>query len=124
MSAEQNLVEIKDLHFSYAQNAVLRGVNLAIPRGKVVAILGASGCGKTTLLRHIGGQLTPASGSVKVAGKTVHDLDNEALYALRRQMGMMFQAGGLFSDLSVFENLAFPMREHTDLSESMIRDLV
>ena len=124
LSAEQNLVEIKDLHFSYGQNAVLKGINLAIPRGKVVAILGASGCGKTTLLRHIGGQLTPVSGSVKVAGKTVHELDNEALYALRRQMGMMFQAGGLFSDLSVFENLAFPMREHTDLSESMIRDLV
>ena len=123
MSAE-NLVEINNLQFSYNHNAVLKGINLAIPRGKVVAILGASGCGKTTLLRHIGGQLTPKSGSVKVDGKVVHELDDEALYKLRRQMGMMFQAGGLFSDLSVFENLAFPMREHTDLSESMIRDLV
>lgn len=122
--AAENLVEIDNLHFSYNHNAVLKGINLAIPRGKVVAILGASGCGKTTLLRHIGGQLTPKSGSVKVDGKVVHELDDEALYKLRRQMGMMFQAGGLFSDLSVFENLAFPMREHTDLSESMIRDLV
>ncbi|MBI5750748.1 MAG: ABC transporter ATP-binding protein [Hydrogenophilales bacterium] len=123
MSTE-NLVEIDNLHFSYNSNPVLKGINLAIPRGKVVAILGASGCGKTTLLRHIGGQLTPKSGSVKVDGKVVHELDDEALYKLRRQMGMMFQAGGLFSDLSVFENLAFPMREHTHLSESMIRDLV
>ena len=122
--ATENLVEIENLHFSYNSNAVLKGINLAIPRGKVVAILGASGCGKTTLLKHIGGQLTPRAGSVKVDGKVVHELDEEALYQLRRQMGMMFQAGGLFSDLSVFENLAFPMREHTSLSESMIRDLV
>ena len=118
------LVEIKDLHFAYNSNQVLKGINLAIPRGKVVAILGASGCGKTTLLRHIGGQLTPGAGQVKVAGQVVHELDDAALYKLRRQMGMMFQAGGLFSDLPVFENLAFPMREHTDLPESMIRDLV
>jgi len=118
------LVEIKDLHFSYNNNQVLKGLNLSIPRGKVVAILGASGCGKTTLLRHIGGQLRPKSGQVKVAGQVVHELDDEALYTLRRQMGMMFQAGGLFSDLSVFENLAFAMREHTNLPPSMIRDLV
>lgn len=124
MPTEENLVEIKDLHFGYNHTPILKGINLAIPRGKVVAILGASGCGKTTLLRQIGGQLKPASGEVKVAGQVVHDLDDDALYALRRQMGMMFQAGGLFSDLSVFENLAFPMREHTNLVESMIRDLV
>jgi len=124
LSATENLVEIKDLHFAYGQNQVLKGINLSIPRGKVVAILGASGCGKTTLLRQIGGQLRPQSGQVKVAGQVVHELGEDALYALRRQMGMMFQAGGLFSDLSVFENLAFPMREHTALPESMIRDLV
>jgi phospholipid/cholesterol/gamma-HCH transport system ATP-binding protein len=122
--SEENLVEIKDLHFAYGSNRVLKGVNLTIPRGKVVAILGASGCGKTTLLRQIGGQLKPKAGQVKVAGQVVHELDEDALYKLRRQMGMMFQAGGLFSDLSVLENLAFPMREHTDLPESMIRDLV
>lgn len=123
MSAE-HLIEIKDLHFSYGDRKVLRGLNLAIPRGQVVAILGSSGCGKTTLMRLIGGQLQPAGGYVKVADEIVHELDNAALYALRRKMGMMFQAGGLFSDLSVFDNVAFPMREHTDLPEAMIRDLV
>jgi phospholipid/cholesterol/gamma-HCH transport system ATP-binding protein len=118
------LIEIKDLRFSHGDREVLKGLNLNIPQGKVVAILGSSGCGKTTLMRLIGGQLEPASGYVKVAGETVHELDNEALYKLRRKMGMMFQAGGLFTDLSVFENVAFPMREHTDLPEEMIRDLV
>jgi phospholipid/cholesterol/gamma-HCH transport system ATP-binding protein len=122
--AAEPLIEIKDLHFSYGEREVLKGINLSIPRGKVVAILGSSGCGKTTLMRLIGGQLLPASGFVKVAGEVVHELDNKALYQLRRKMGMMFQAGGLFSDLSVYENVAFPMREHTDLPEAMIRDLV
>ena len=124
MPVTESLVEIENLHFAYNHNPVLKGINLTIPRGKVVAILGASGCGKTTLLRHIGGQLTPSAGQVKVAGQVVHTLDDTALYALRRQMGMMFQAGGLFSDLSVFENLAFPIREHTTFPQSMIRDLV
>jgi phospholipid/cholesterol/gamma-HCH transport system ATP-binding protein len=118
------VVEIDDLHFSFGEHKVLKGITLKIPRGKVVAILGVSGCGKTTLLRTIGGQHKPARGSVTVAGRVVHQLGAKDLYALRREMGMMFQAGGLFSDLSVFDNLAFPMREHTDLSESMIRDLV
>ena len=120
----ENLVDISDLHFAYEGNPVLKGINLRIPRGKIVAILGASGSGKTTLLRHIGGQLRPQRGAVKVDGQVVHTLDDEALYRLRRQMGMMFQAGGLFSDLSVYENLAFPMREHTDLPEVLIRNLV
>ncbi|HUW51603.1 MAG TPA: ABC transporter ATP-binding protein [Sulfuricella sp.] len=120
----ENLVEISDLHFSYDDRPVLRGINLNIPRGKIVAILGVSGCGKSTLLRHVGGQLRPSRGSVKVAGQVVHELDNDDLYALRRKMGMMFQVSGLFGDLSVFENMAFPMREHTNLSEEMIRDLV
>lgn len=118
------LIEIKDLHFSFGDRKVLKGINLSIPRGKVVAILGSSGCGKTTLMRLIGGQLKPDSGYVKVAGEVVHELGNDALYKLRRKMGMMFQAGGLFTDLSVFDNVAYPMREHTDLSEAMIRDLV
>jgi phospholipid/cholesterol/gamma-HCH transport system ATP-binding protein len=122
--AAEPLIEIKDLHFSYGEREVLKGINLSIPRGQVVAILGSSGCGKTTLMRLIGGQLQPASGFVKVAGEVVHELDNKGLYQLRRKMGMMFQAGGLFSDLSVYENIAFPMREHTDLPEAMIRDLV
>ena len=118
------LVELSDVHFAYGQRKILNGINLRIPRGMVVAILGVSGCGKTTLLNLIGGQLKPAHGSVRVAGLDVHKLDDKGLYKLRRQMGMMFQAGGLFSDMSVFDNIAFPMREHTDLPEGMIRDLV
>jgi len=119
-----NLVEVRDLHFSYEGRPVLKGLTLDVPRGKVVGILGVSGCGKSTLLRLIGGQLRPASGRVDVAGRIVHELDTAALYGLRRKMGMMFQQSGLFTDLSVFENIAFPYREHTDLPESMIRDLV
>ncbi len=122
--AADTLVEVRDLHFSYGNNAVLKGVNLAIPRGKIVGILGVSGCGKTTLLRQIGGQLKPSRGSVVFDGQVVHKLDNAALYAMRRQMGMMFQVSGLFSDLSVFDNIAYPMREHTDLPEDVIHDLV
>jgi len=120
----ENLVEVSDLHFAYGSRKVLNGINLTIPRGKIVAILGFSGCGKTTLLRHFGGQLKPSSGSVKFMGKVVHELNNDELYTARREMGMMFQVSGLFSDLTVFDNLAFPMREHTDLPEEMIRDLV
>ena len=118
------LVEIRDLHFAYGGKPVLKGVNLTIPRGKVVAILGVSGCGKSTLLRHVGGQLRPARGQVRFDGQVVHDLDIDDLYALRRKMGMMFQVSGLFSDLSVFDNIAYPLREHTDLPEDVIRDLV
>ena len=123
-SSSDNLVEISDLHFAFEQNQVLKGVHLAIPRGKLVAILGVSGCGKTTLLRHIGGQLKPARGQVTFDGQVVHTLGNNALYAMRRKMGMMFQVSGLFSDLSVFDNIAYPIREHTDLPEDAIRDLV
>jgi phospholipid/cholesterol/gamma-HCH transport system ATP-binding protein len=119
-----NLVEIAGLHFSYGEHVIFRGLSLAIPRGKVVAILGASGCGKSTLLKLIGGQLAPAQGTVKVDGQIVHELDSDALYALRRKIGMMFQSSGLFSDLSVFENIAFPIREHYDVSEEVIRSLV
>jgi phospholipid/cholesterol/gamma-HCH transport system ATP-binding protein len=118
------LLEVRDLHFSFGSNAILKGINLAIPRGKVVAILGVSGCGKTTLLRHFGGQLKPARGGVTFDGQVVNKLDNDALYAIRRKMGMMFQVSGLFSDLSVFDNIAYPMREHTDLPEDVIHDLV
>jgi phospholipid/cholesterol/gamma-HCH transport system ATP-binding protein len=119
-----NIVEISKLRFGYADRALLKDISLAIPRGKVVGIMGASGCGKSTLLRLIGGQLVPADGYVKVDGQVVHELSRDALYQLRRKMGMQFQMGGLFTDLSVFENIAFQIREHTDLPESMIRDLV
>ena len=119
-----SLVEVRDLHFAFEDNAVLKGINLTIPRGKVVAILGVSGCGKTTLLRHIGGQLQPSQGSVVFDGKVIHELNHAGLYAIRRKMGMMFQVSGLFSDLSVYDNIAYPMREHTDLPEEVIHDLV
>jgi len=119
-----NLVEVRNLHFGYDTRPVLKGLTLDVPRGKVVGILGVSGCGKSTLLRLIGGQLRPAQGHVEVAGSIVDQLDTTGLYGLRRKMGMMFQQSGLFTDLTVFENIAFPYREHTDLPEPMIRDLV
>src|SRR5688500_8963325 len=97
---------------------------MRVPRGKVVAIMGGSGCGKTTLLRVISGQLQPTSGAVRIAGQVVHELDADGLYDLRRRMSMLFQFGALFTDMTVFENVAFPLREHTRLPESMIRDLV
>lgn len=122
--ATESIVEIKDLRFAYGENEVLKKVNLTIPRGKVVGIMGASGTGKTTLMRLIGGQLTPASGYVKAMGKVVHELNRKDLFQLRRKMGMQFQQGGLFTDLSVFENMAFQMREKTNLPEDMINDLV
>ena len=119
-----NLVEIRDLNFSYHVRPVLQGINMEVPRGKVVAIMGLSGCGKTTLLRLIGGQLKPSQGMLKVNGQSMQDLDQEGLYAMRRRMGMLYQFGALFTDLSVFDNVAFQMREHTDLPESLIRNLV
>lgn len=120
----ENIIEIKDLRFAYGANEVLKQVNLTIPSGKVVGIMGASGSGKTTLMRLIGGQLKPARGHVKAMGQVVHKLDRQSLFQLRRKMGMQFQQGGLFTDLSVFENIAFQMRENTDLPEDMINDLV
>ena len=119
-----NLIEVKDLHFSYGTHKVLKGINLTIPQGKVVGIMGPSGCGKSTLLRHFGGQLRPAQGSVKFMGQVVHQLSNDELYKMRLKMGMMFQVSGLFTDMSVYDNLAFPLREHTDLPEEIIHDLV
>ncbi len=124
MFSAETVVEIADVHFAYAERQILKGINLKVPRGKIVAILGSSGCGKTTLLKLLGGQLHPDQGSVKIAGQEIPDLDQTALYELRKKIGVMQQMGGLFSDLSVFDNLAFPMREHTDLPEPLIRDMV
>jgi phospholipid/cholesterol/gamma-HCH transport system ATP-binding protein len=118
------LVDIRELHFAYDGRPVLQGINMRIPRGKVVAIMGGSGCGKTTLLQCIGGQLRPSAGSVSLGGDQVSHMSEAELYRLRRKMGMLFQFGALFTDMSVFDNVAFPLREHTDLSEQMIRDLV
>jgi phospholipid/cholesterol/gamma-HCH transport system ATP-binding protein len=119
-----NLIEIRDLSFAYSDRMVLKGVNLSARRGQVIAIMGNSGCGKTTLLRLMGGALKPTQGLLKVDGVDMGALDNDGLYRLRRRMGMLFQFGALFTDMTVFENVAFPLREHTDLPEEMIRDLV
>ncbi len=119
-----NLVQIDNLQFDYGGKPVLQGINMRIPRGKVVAIMGGSGCGKTTLLRCIGGQLRPSAGQVRVDGAVVNEMSQAQIYALRRRMGMLFQFGALFTDLSVFDNVAFPLREHTDLPEDLVRDLV
>jgi phospholipid/cholesterol/gamma-HCH transport system ATP-binding protein len=119
-----SVVRVSELQFSYGDLQVLRGLSLDIPRGKVVAILGGSGCGKSTLLKIIGGQLRPEAGSVTIEGKNVHALDSDALYKLRLEIGMMFQTSGLFSDLDVYENVAFPIRENFDVPEDLIRRLV
>ncbi|MGR6035088.1 MAG: ABC transporter ATP-binding protein [Candidatus Nitrosoglobus sp.] len=126
MSTESDvpLVKIRGLHFSHGSRSVFRGVDIDIQRGKITAIMGPSGTGKTTLLRLIGGQLCPDAGTVEVDGHDVSSLSSGELYALRRRIGMLFQTGALLTDLSVFDNVAFPLREHTRLSESMIRDLV
>jgi len=120
-----NIIEINKMSFMHENGRVVfHDIDIVIPRGKVTAIMGPSGTGKTTLLKLIGGQLTPTHGTVKVAGEVIHDLSTKNLYQLRKRMGMMFQAGGLFTHLNVFENVAFPLREHTKLSESIIRSLV
>jgi len=119
-----DLVEISELHFAYGDVPILRGLSLRIARGKVVAILGGSGSGKSTLLKLIGGQLAPQRGWIQVDGKVVHKLSTDDLYALRRKMGMMFQSSGLFTDLTVYENIAFALREHYDLPEELVRALV
>ena len=121
--ATSNLVEVQHVTFSYDQRQVLKDINLVIPKGKVVAIMGLSGCGKTTLLRLIGGALRPDQGEIRVAGEAIHRLDDEGLFALRRKIGMLFQFGALFTDMSSFDNVAFQMREHTRLPEALIRDL-
>lgn len=117
-------VELRDVHFSYGERPILRGLSLAVPRGKVTAIMGASGGGKTTVLRLIGGQQKAQQGQVLFDGQDVGRMDTAALYAARRRMGMLFQFGALFTDMTVFDNVAFPLREHTNLSEPLIRDIV
>ncbi len=120
----ENVVEVDNVRFGYGSRVILNGISMSFARGKVVAIMGGSGSGKTTVLRLIGGQLKPNAGRVQVMGKVVNQLGHDELYALRRRMGMLFQFGALFTDLSVFDNVAFPLREHSDLPDSMIRDLV
>lgn len=119
-----NLVEMNNLHFKRNDRTIFSGIDLEVPLGQITAIMGPSGSGKTTLLRLMGGQLVPDRGQVRFDGVDIHQLNRAGLYQVRKRMGMLFQSGGLFTHLSVFENVAFPLRAHTRLSERMIRCLV
>ena len=123
-SPSESLVELRHLTFGYGERVILDDISLVVPRGKVTALMGASGGGKTTILRLIGGQNRAQSGQTLFDGQDIGPMNQTALYAARRRMGMLFQFGALFADLSVFENVAFPLREHTDLPEPLIRDIV
>lgn len=126
MNQTDSIVSLKGVDFSYAlgERAILSGLNMEFPRGKVVAVMGGSGCGKTTVLRLIGGQVNAQQGQVLFEGQDVGQMSTQQLMAVRRRMGMLFQFGALFTDMSVFENVAFPLREHTKVSEETLRDLV
>jgi len=123
-AAGEPLVQIRDLVYRRGERTIFDGINIDIERGKLTAIMGPSGTGKTTLLRLIGGQLRPNTGTVHVDGQPVSELGYKPLYELRKRMGMLFQNGALLTDLNVFDNVAFPLREHTQLNETMVRDLV
>ena len=123
-SSNASLVELRHLTFGYGERVILDDISLSVPRGKVTALLGASGGGKTTILRLIGGQNRAQSGQLLFDGQDVTPMDQEQIYAARRRMGMLFQFGALFADLDVFENVAFPLREHTGLPDVLIRDIV
>ncbi len=122
--SSNHIVSVKNLSFSRGPRKIFDDISLNIQRGKVTAIMGPSGTGKTTLLKLIGGQLYPDEGQIRVDGQNVHRLKPKDLYALRKRMGMLFQSGALLTDMNVFDNVAFPLREHTHLPESMIRSLV
>ncbi len=123
-SIANSLVELRNLTFGYGDRVILDDISLSVPRGKVTALMGASGGGKTTILRLIGGQNKAQKGELLFDGQDVTRMNQTQLYAARRRMGMLFQFGALFADLSVFDNVAFPLREHTDLTEALIRDIV
>jgi phospholipid/cholesterol/gamma-HCH transport system ATP-binding protein len=122
--ASTSLVELRNLTFGYGERVILDDISLSVPRGKVTALMGASGGGKTTILRLIGGQNKAQRGQLLFDGQDVTPMNQTQIYAARRRMGMLFQFGALFADLSVYENVAFPLREHTDLPEALIRDIV
>ncbi len=121
---ESALITIRDLHFRRGSKSIFNGLSFDIPKGRVTTIMGPSGTGKTTLLKMIGAQLAPGKGRIEVDGQNVHRLGRKKLFELRTRMGMLFQSGALLTDLSVFDNVAFPLREHTELPESLIRHLV
>ena len=120
----ENWVEIKNLTFRWGDRWIFDNIDMIVKKGKITAIMGPSGSGKTTLLRLIGAQLTPDSGEICVHGQNMHELSRKALYEARRNMGLLFQSSALFTHLSVFENVAFPLREHTQLNSTMLRDIV
>jgi len=123
-TSAKSLVELRALSFGYGARVILDDISLTIPRGKVTALMGASGGGKTTVLRLIGGQIKAQQGQTLFDGQDLTPMRQPDLYAARRRMGMLFQFGALFADLNVFENVAFPLREHSDLPEALIRDVV
>ncbi len=123
-SNPDSLVELRNLTFGYGERVILDNISLSVPRGKVTALMGASGGGKTTILRLIGGQNKAQKGQLLFDGQDVTPMNQTQIYAARRRMGMLFQFGALFADLSVFENVAFPLREHTNLPDALIRDIV
>jgi phospholipid/cholesterol/gamma-HCH transport system ATP-binding protein len=122
--ADDIVVDVRDVHYAIGGRSIFSGLNCQVRRGRITAIMGPSGTGKTTLLRLITGQISPTQGSVVVWGNDLASLDRNGIYALRKRMGMLFQNGALLTDLDVFENVAFPLREHTDLPEPLIRTLV
>ena len=117
-----HLVEVDNLTFKRADRIIYDGISLKVPKGKITAVMGPSGIGKTTLLRLIGGQLTPDEGDVRFDGDSIVSMSRKTLYETRRRMSMLFQSGALFTDMSVFDNVAFPLREHTKLSEDVIAE--
>ena len=119
-----NLVEVRDMSFSRSGRPIFQDINMTVPRGKVTAIMGPSGIGKTTLLRLIGGQLAPDSGDIFFDGDNIPTLSRRRLYEVRKKMSMLFQSGALFTDLTVFENVAYPLREHARLPENLLRSTV
>ncbi len=123
-AGKEVLVDIRDVFFSRGERLILKGISLPIRRGEVTAIMGGSGCGKTTLLNLIGGRIKPDRGTITVDGQSVPDLRTKELFELRKRMGMLFQTGALLTDLTLFENVAFPIREHTKLPESLLRKVV
>jgi phospholipid/cholesterol/gamma-HCH transport system ATP-binding protein len=123
-TGQDTIVEVRDVHYSIGGRAIFSGLNLQIPRGRITAIMGPSGTGKTTLLRLITGQVRPERGQVLFDGTDVSQLSTRELYTLRRRMGMLFQNGALLTDIDVFENVAFPLREHSKLPEALIRNIV
>ena len=120
----KNLIEVKNLTFKRGERVIYDNLNLKVQQGKITAIMGPSGIGKTTLLKLIGGQLHPEQGEVLFDGQDICRLSNRELYEVRKRMGMLFQSGALFTDISTFDNVAFPIREHTSLPESLIRQIV